>query len=143
VEFLVGGDDLLAKVEEALAGHETGDELNCSSSPNTPSATTSPNWCASRPRGSSPNSSSPACLRRPARRRRTPGHAADAIYVVTEVYPSHVVLDGNHPLAGMALRLRMKVSDVREATDDEIEARSVGSARPSRAAAPPVPAALH
>jgi FKBP-type peptidyl-prolyl cis-trans isomerase SlyD len=46
---------------------------------------------------------------------------------VTEVYPSHVVLDGNHPLAGMALRLRMKVRDVREATDDEIEARSVGS----------------
>jgi hypothetical protein len=51
---------------------------------------------------------------------------ADVIYLVTEVYPSHVVLDGNHPLAGMALRLHIKVRDVREATDAEIEARSVG-----------------
>ena len=36
----------------------------------------------------------------------TPGLPADAIYTVTEVYPTHVVLDGNHPLAGIALRLR-------------------------------------
>jgi FKBP-type peptidyl-prolyl cis-trans isomerase 2 len=28
VEFFYGGDDLLAKVEEALAGHEAGDELH-------------------------------------------------------------------------------------------------------------------
>ena len=27
VEFFYGGDDLLAKVEEALAGHESGDDL--------------------------------------------------------------------------------------------------------------------
>ena len=52
---------------------------------------------------------------------------ADAIYTVTEVYPTHVVLDGNHPLAGIALRLHLKVRDVREATDDEIEAGSVGA----------------
>ena len=51
---------------------------------------------------------------------------ADAIYNVTEVYPDHVVLDGNHPLAGMALRLQLVVKDVREATEDEIEAGSVG-----------------
>jgi FKBP-type peptidyl-prolyl cis-trans isomerase SlyD len=50
----------------------------------------------------------------------------DAIYTVTEVYPDHVVLDGNHPLAGIALRLSMVVRDVREATDEEIEAGSVG-----------------
>jgi len=38
-----------------------------------------------------------------------------------------VVLDGNHPLAGIALRLNLVVRDVREATEDEIEAGSVGS----------------
>ncbi|HZW76417.1 MAG TPA: peptidylprolyl isomerase, partial [Caldimonas sp.] len=38
----------------------------------------------------------------------------------------HVVLDGNHPLAGIALRLSIVVRDVREATDEEIEAGSVG-----------------
>ncbi|MFM7507196.1 MAG: peptidylprolyl isomerase, partial [Rubrivivax sp.] len=50
----------------------------------------------------------------------------DALYIVTEIYPSHVVLDGNHPLAGMALRLQVQVRGVREASDDEIEAGSVG-----------------
>ena len=44
-----------------------------------------------------------------------PATAADAIYTVTEVYPEHVVLDGNHPLAGIALRLDVTVRDVREA----------------------------
>ena len=47
---------------------------------------------------------------------------ADAIYTVTEVYPDHAVLDGNHPLAGIALRLALVVRDVREASEDEIEA---------------------
>jgi FKBP-type peptidyl-prolyl cis-trans isomerase SlyD len=49
------------------------------------------------------------------------------VYTVTEVYPTHVVLDGNHPLAGMALRLHLTVRDVREATASEIEAGSVGA----------------
>ena len=56
----------------------------------------------------------------------TQGLPDDALFTVTEVYPSHVVLDGNHPLAGMALRLHLRVRGVREANDDEIEARSVG-----------------
>ena len=56
----------------------------------------------------------------------TEGMPADAVYTVTEVYPTHVVLDGNHPLAGIALRLDLVVRDVREATDAEIEAGSVG-----------------
>jgi FKBP-type peptidyl-prolyl cis-trans isomerase SlyD len=47
---------------------------------------------------------------------------------VTEIYPGHVVLDGNHPLAGMALRLDIRVREVREASDEEIEARTVGNA---------------
>jgi FKBP-type peptidyl-prolyl cis-trans isomerase SlyD len=38
------------------------------------------------------------------------------------------VLDGNHPLAGLALRLHLKVRDVREASGAEIEAGSVGNA---------------
>ncbi len=69
----------------------------------------------------------PACSsrdRRPAPRPRCP---RTSIYTVTEVYPDHVVLDGNHPLAGIALRLALVVRDVREASDDEIEAGSVGS----------------
>ena len=49
-----------------------------------------------------------------------------SLFLVTDVADGKVVLDGNHPLAGMALRLQVKVRGVREASDEEIEARSVG-----------------
>ena len=69
---------------------------------------------------------------------------SDAIYTVTEVYPSHVVLDANHPLAGIALNIDLTVRDVREATTEEIEARTVAgiAAGRGRPAATRPPAAL-
>jgi FKBP-type peptidyl-prolyl cis-trans isomerase SlyD len=45
------------------------------------------------------------------------------IYTVTDVADSQVVLDGNHPLAGMALRFWVQVEGIRAATDEEIENR--------------------
>ena len=45
------------------------------------------------------------------------------IYTVTDVADSQVVLDGNHPLAGMALRFWVQVENIRPATDEEIENR--------------------
>jgi len=45
------------------------------------------------------------------------------IYTVTDVADSQVVLDGNHPLAGMALRFWVQVEDVRAATEEEIQNR--------------------
>jgi FKBP-type peptidyl-prolyl cis-trans isomerase SlyD len=43
------------------------------------------------------------------------------IYTVTDVAEDKVVLDGNHPLAGMSLRFALTVKEVREATEDEIQ----------------------
>ena len=43
------------------------------------------------------------------------------IYTVTDVAENQVVLDGNHPLAGMALRFWLQVEEVRVATEDEIQ----------------------
>ena len=40
---------------------------------------------------------------------------------VVEIGEKQVVVDANHPLAGMTLRYQVKVLDVREATEDEIE----------------------
>ena len=57
----------------------------------------------------------------------TEGMPEDVVYTVTEVYPQHVVLDGNHPLAGIALRLSMKVESVREATEAEVGQGSLGT----------------
>ena len=43
------------------------------------------------------------------------------IYTVTDIADEKVVVDGNHPLAGMALRFRCTVNAVRAATAEEIE----------------------
>lgn len=53
----------------------------------------------------------------------TPEEAEDAeplIFTVTDIADDKVVLDGNHPLAGIALRFALNVTDVREATQEEI-----------------------
>jgi FKBP-type peptidyl-prolyl cis-trans isomerase SlyD len=42
------------------------------------------------------------------------------IFTVTDIADDKVVLDGNHPLAGIALRFALNVADVRPATDEEI-----------------------
>ncbi len=128
VEFFYGGDDLLAKVEEALAGHKTGDELQLQLEPADAFGDYRPELVCFEERElfAEPVEAGMAYEGLP-KGHATPDMPDDAVYIVTEVYPSHVVLDGNHPLAGMALRLHLKVVDVREATDEETEARTVGS----------------
>ena len=71
----------------------------------------------------------------------TPDLPTDVIYTVTDVYPGHVVLDGNHPLAGIALRLSLKVHDVREATEAELESQSVDE--PAFSVVSPAPGNSH
>jgi FKBP-type peptidyl-prolyl cis-trans isomerase SlyD len=128
LEFFFGGDDLLAKVEEALDGQEAGFEATLHLEPEHAFGDYDADMVCFEDRALFP-----ADLREgmqfeglPAGA-RTPDMPSDAIYTVTEIYPSHVVLDGNHPLAGLALRLRLHVHDVRDASDEEIERRSVGS----------------
>jgi FKBP-type peptidyl-prolyl cis-trans isomerase SlyD len=45
----------------------------------------------------------------------------ERLYTVTDVAQGKVVLDGNHPLAGMALRFSCEVLSVRTASPEEIE----------------------
>jgi len=42
------------------------------------------------------------------------------IFTVTDIAEDKVVLDGNHPLAGIALRFSLTVESVREASDEEV-----------------------
>jgi FKBP-type peptidyl-prolyl cis-trans isomerase SlyD len=48
------------------------------------------------------------------------------MYIVTDLAADKVVLDGNHPLAGIALRFTCKVLAVRKASDAEIEQGAAG-----------------
>ncbi|EWS64041.1 FKBP-type peptidyl-prolyl cis-trans isomerase [Hydrogenophaga sp. T4] len=46
---------------------------------------------------------------------------------MSDIYPDHVVMDGNHPLAGIALRIHLKVHAVREALISEIGRGTLGA----------------
>ncbi len=43
------------------------------------------------------------------------------VYTVTEIAEDKVVIDGNHPLAGMTLNFQGKISAVRKATSEELQ----------------------
>lgn len=127
VEFFYGGDDLLEKVEEALTGYAAGAELDLHLEPEHAFGDYRPELVCFENRALFPAELEVGlAFEGLPEGAATPDMPKDVIYIVTEVYPSHVVLDGNHPLAGLALRLLMKVVDVRNATDAELEARSVG-----------------
>lgn len=145
VEFFYGGDDLLPKIEEVLAGQEAGFEAAVHLEPEHAFGDYHAELVCFEARELFPESVEPGMqFEGLPEGAQTPDMPADAIYTVTEVYPSHVVLDGNHALAGIALNLALKVVAVRAATADEAEARSVAEDSPfSVVAAPPPGAPLH
>ena len=144
VEFFFGGDDLLEKVEEALAGRVAGEELQLQLEPEHAFGDYRAELVCFENRALFPKELEVGmAFEGLPEGAVTPDMPADVIYVVSEIYPTHVVLDGNHPLAGMALRIALKVSAVREATDEEIEARTVGNAAVSVLGGAPAGDALH
>lgn len=122
IEFFVGGNDLLARVEEALAGHVAGDEVRVQLEPEHAFGDYRPELVCFEDRKLFPETlESGMTFEGLPPGSATPDMPADVIYIVTDVFPSHVVLDGNHPLAGMALVFSCTVSDVRAATAEEVE----------------------
>ena len=127
VEFFYGGDDLLPKVEEALAGYEAGASVDIHLEPEHAFGDYKSELVCFENRQLFPEKlETGMAFEGLPDGSATPDMPADTIYLVTEIYPSHVVLDGNHPLAGMSLRIAVQVRAVREATETEIESRTVG-----------------
>lgn len=129
VEFLVGGDDLLPKIEEALRGHEPGAKLDLHLEPEEAFGDFDDQLVFLEQRALFPaeieegmtieGAALPAGT--------NPAAPKNALYTVTDIYPEHLVLDGNHPLAGIALRVSLMVVAVREATEEEIGRGSAGT----------------
>lgn len=129
VEFLVGGTDLLPPIEEALQGHTAGAELHLQIEPEQAFGDFNDQLLFLEPRSLFPAElevgltmegfALPAGC--------NPNAPKDALYTVTDIYPEHVVLDGNHPLAGIAIRISLKVESVREATEEEVSSGSLGT----------------
>ena len=128
VDFLVGGKDLLGKIEEALQGHAPGDRLDLHLEPEDAFGDYDEQLVFLEPRAVFPAQLEEGMtfegLPPGANSKDAP---RDVLYTVTDIYPDHVVLDGNHPLAGIALRLHLRVEAVREATEEETGRGSTGA----------------
>ena len=144
VEFFVGGNDLLAKVEESLVGQAEGFSATLHLEPEHAFGDYDADLVFFEERSAFPEHIEVGMqfdgVPEGATTRDMP---TDAIYTVTEVYDSHVVLDGNHPLAGVALVLALQVRDVRVATTEEIENGSVSISALSVISAAPASPHLH
>ncbi len=127
MEFLFGGDDLFAKVEAALEAQEVGFETSLALAPEEAFGDYDANLVCFEARSLFPDGVEVGLqIEGLPTGAASEGMPPDVVYTVTEAYPQHVVLDGNHPLAGIGLRMHLSLLDVRAATEAEIEAGSVG-----------------
>jgi FKBP-type peptidyl-prolyl cis-trans isomerase SlyD len=144
IDFFYGGDDLLAKVEEVLADQPIGFATRIKLEPDQAFGHYDADLVFFEERALFAAEVSPGMqFDGPPPGATTPDLRRDAIYTVTEVYDSHVVLDGNHPLAGIALVLDVEVCDVREASAAEIERGTVEDSAFTVLSPPPTGTLLH
>ena len=151
VEFLVGGTDLLASLEKALQGHVAGDSLEFQLEPQDAFGDYDDRLLFLEPRHLFPEELEEGMGFEGLPEGSNPTAPRDRLYFVSDIYPDHVVMDGNHPLAGIALRVRLKVHSVREATVSEVGQGSLGTGffrmqvdePDADAASPAAPRTLH
>ena len=128
VDFLVGGDDLLKRIEEALQGHVAGDKLDLHLEPEEAFGDYDETLIFLEKRELFPAEIEEGMtFESSAMPQGTNPVLPGLLYTVTEIYPEHVVLDGNHPLAGIALRIHVQIEAVRNATEEEVGRGTAGT----------------
>jgi FKBP-type peptidyl-prolyl cis-trans isomerase SlyD len=119
IVYLHGGfDDIFPKIEEALQGKQAGDSIQVKLQPDEAFGEYDADLVQIEPRSSFPD-----ILEVGMQFEGAPSGSAEddfVIYRVTEIVDDKVMLDGNHPLAGLALVFSCSVSDVRAASDEEL-----------------------
>lgn len=119
IVYLHGGfDDIFPKIEEALQGKQAGDSIQVKLQPDEAFGEYDADLVQIEPR-----SDFPAELQVGMQLEGSPpGSDEDdfVIYRVTDIVDDKVMLDGNHPLAGLALVFSCTVSAVRAANAEEI-----------------------
>lgn len=117
IEYLHGGyDGIFAQVEQALQGKAAGESIDVYLQPADAFGDYDAELVCIEPRAKFP-----ADLVVGMRfEGEAEGSSGTPIYTVTDIAEDKVVVDGNHPLAGMALRFRCTVDAVRAASEEEL-----------------------
>lgn len=127
VEFLFGSDDLLHAMEHALEGKQAGDRVKLHLEPEQAFGDYDENLVFWEDRAKFPKDLYEGVLFEQLPEACKVDAPQGTLFMVTEIYPEHVVLDGNHPLAGVSLNIALKVESVREATLEEVGAGTAGT----------------
>ena len=117
IAYLHGHGNLIEGLEEALEGKQAGDQIATVVPPEKGYGSRSDELVEVVPKGNFPQ---------PEELEVGSGVVADtedgeSIFWVLAVDDENVTLDGNHPLADKELHFEVKVVEVREATDEELE----------------------
>jgi FKBP-type peptidyl-prolyl cis-trans isomerase SlyD len=127
IEFLVGGADLLDQIELALQGHVAGDEMELHLEPEHAFGDYDEQLLFLEPRNAFPAELEAGMAFEGLPVGCSPHAPRKQLFFVSEIYPEHVVMDGNHPLAGIALRIDLNIHHVREASAEEIGRGTLGA----------------
>lgn len=121
ISYLHGGyDGIFPLVEEALHGKKIGDSVSVTLQPDDAFGEYEHELVEVEARSSFPKDVAVGMQFEGA-----PEETSDdedfILYTVIDISDDEVTVDGNHPLAGKTVTFNCTVTDVREATDDELE----------------------
>lgn len=119
--YLHGGyDNTFPKIEAALEGQETGFQATIALQPEDAFGERDESLATTIPR-----TQFPAGVKVGGTLRGTGDDGQEQVFRVVKIKGPVVLLDGNHPLAGQALRFSLAVTGVRAASEEEITHRHV------------------
>jgi FKBP-type peptidyl-prolyl cis-trans isomerase SlyD len=116
--YLHGARNIIPGLEDALTGKTAGEELTVAVAPEDAYGARDDSMLQQVPKNMFEDTSQIAV--------GTQFHAQGPngemlVVTVMEVADEHVVVDGNHPLAGVELNFDVKIVDVRDASEEEVE----------------------
>ncbi len=114
--YLHGAGNIIPGLEQALEGKEAGDKFKVTIDAENAYGEKQPEMVQVVPKSMFDGMPVEPGMQFQAQVSSGPG-----IITVIEVNGDEVTIDGNHPLAGEALTFEVEVTEVRDATDEEIE----------------------
>lgn len=116
--YLHGGyDGIFSRVEEALQGKNAGEQVEVKLQPEDAFGDYDASLVRIEPIGVFPDNIEVGMQ---FERASDEEDGDDMLYTITDIADGKVVVDGNHPLAGVALVFSVTIADVRKATPEEL-----------------------
>lgn len=115
LSYLHGAGNIVAGLEKALAGKQSGDKLKVDVAPEEGYGVRHDGLVQQVPREAFQGIDNV----QPGMQFQAQTGNGPLLVTVTEVGEATITVDGNHPLAGKTLHFDVEVTDVREATNDE------------------------